>query len=62
LFSNFKYKNKTRIARMQQDIKQLTVILDGVDVSDPSQEKIASDRFIEEMKKTITFQQTTMLL
>ncbi len=47
---------------MQQDIKQLTVILDGVDVSDPLQEKIASDRFIEEMKKTITFQQTTMLL
>ncbi|WP_299225974.1 hypothetical protein [Sulfurihydrogenibium sp.] len=36
---------------MQQDIKQLTVILDGVDISDPSQEKIASDRFIEEMKK-----------
>jgi NADP-dependent 3-hydroxy acid dehydrogenase YdfG len=44
-------KNKTRITRMQQDIKQLTVIIDDVDVSDPSQEKIASDKFIEEMKK-----------
>ena len=36
---------------MQQNIKQLTVILDGIDVSDPNQEKLASDKFIQEMKK-----------
>ena len=47
---------------MQQDIKQLTVIFDGVDVSNPSQEKIPSDKFIEEIKRMITFRKTTMLL
>ena len=36
---------------MQQEIKQLTVILDDVDISDPNQEKTASDLFIHEMKK-----------
>lgn len=33
------------------DIKHLVVVLEGVDVSDESQEILASDRFIEEMKK-----------
>ncbi len=33
------------------DIKHLTIIMEGIDVSDDNQEILASDKFIEEMKK-----------
>lgn len=33
------------------EIKELKVVLDGIDISDPNQEMIASEKFVEEMKK-----------
>ncbi len=33
------------------DVKQLIIVLEGIDISDESQEILASDRFIEEIKK-----------
>ncbi|WP_028950964.1 hypothetical protein [Sulfurihydrogenibium subterraneum] len=33
------------------EVKELKVVLDGIDISDNSQEMIASEKFVEEMKK-----------
>ena len=33
------------------EVKELKVVLDGIDISDPNQEMIASEKFVEEMKK-----------
>ncbi len=33
------------------EVKNITVVLEGIDIRDPSQEQIASDKFKEEMEK-----------